>query len=167
MRFAMMTLLLTSLLGGTVPAVASEDSTDSMHRLTAEQTAAIVDMQQLGEAIMAWLTDRGTRLDQLFLRPWDNTVDIGDFDQVWTSEEIAAVLVPDYIDSVPTEDPWGSTIGFYIGGNPRVWPAFAIRMLGSNQVAERDSYRRGTYPPEEDWRDIVWIQTGFASWPEF
>ena len=132
---------------------------------TPEQIEVMAQLEEVGVALYRHWLVRFDACDIVPLPPWRGTIDVDDFDQL-TPEEVAQFLEPDFIESVPVLDPWGTPIDYRFNSKPReALPVWLVRSAGSDQMWEGDFYEKGPTLPAEDERDIIWVHDTFEVWP--
>jgi hypothetical protein len=114
-------------------------------------------LRNVGTAMMAWLTDNvgaaaaGHAVDEWPLR---------------TPDEVRDVLVPAYLSELPLQDGRGHDLEYRLDiDDPLASKVMLVRSPGSDGEFE-SSYSSAPFDPDETWRDIVWADGYYISWPE-
>lgn len=76
------------------------------------------------------------------------------------SDSLAHLLVPRFMKDLPRVDAWGNLYQFGLYGE-----RLAIRSPGSDGVYQNSPYKKGGFPSENGWQDIVYIEDKFIRWP--
>ena len=138
-----------------------------------KQKQAVAEIREIGMAFIGWLADQVST---------DDPADISAIARLdgWTvrrdSEEpntylrishaaLSELLVPVYLDSLPSTDPWGGSYEYSLNENLLGNQVLAIRSPGGDGVFETDDYVSGSFPSQEGGHDIVWCDGYFARWP--
>ena len=91
--------------------------------------------------------------------------DLGLFPAI-THQELTALLVPGYINSVPEIDGWGSPFEFYVDLADLVGTeTLAIRSAGRDETVSGNLYSPGSFPVGDDDEDLVWADAVFVRFP--
>jgi|CXWL01.1.fsa_nt_gi hypothetical protein len=123
----------------------------------------VAEMTAVSSAIIAWLSDQVGRA----LLPGDVmgtcTADLADYPAV-TPSALAALLVPQYIASVPSVDAWGHAYDYHLQTNDLFATHVALlRSAGSDGVFEGTVYACGAV--DSLAADLVWADDGRVRWP--
>lgn len=83
-------------------------------------------------------------------------------------QQLVALLVPKYAESVPEQDGWGHPLEFCLDRRSDGYPDYAagIRSAGSDARFEGERYAVGPFLPAETERDLVWFDGYFVAWPQ-
>lgn len=136
--------------GGIIAAIVIPNFLDAVQK--AKQKRTIVDERTVATAFLAWSVDNAetTRLE------------VGSL----SADQLGAMLVPDYIAELPTEDAWGHEFAFEITGqDAQGFPDFQIRSAGRDGVFERIPVATEAYPSDQYDRDIIWKGSAFLLRP--
>ena len=86
---------------------------------------------------------------------------------VISREELAKVLVPKYIASIPEKDGWGNAYEFHLNTtDPNAEHVMGLRSAGKDGKFSGDVYVIGSFSPTEADQDIPWMDGFFVRWPE-
>ncbi len=86
---------------------------------------------------------------------------------VISREELAKVLVPKYIASIPEKDGWGNPYEFHLNTtDPKAEHAMGLRSAGKDGRFSTDVYVIGSFEPGDADQDIPWMDGFFLRWPE-
>lgn len=86
---------------------------------------------------------------------------------VISREELAKVLVPKYIASIPEKDGWGNPYEFHLNTtDPNAEHVMGLRSAGKDGRFSSDVYSIGSFEPRDADQDIPWMDGFFLRWPE-
>lgn len=140
--------------GGIVAAILIPNLADAMEK--AKQKRTVSDVRNVGTAWMSWLTDQVGESE---------TWDIGEHP---TAAEMEAILVPEYMQDLPTTDGWGHELRYTVLST-KFTDASILRISspGRDGVFE-DPPPKGNrpFPAIEYDYDVVWQDGYFVSYPE-
>lgn len=129
----------------------------------------IKDIRNVGTAMFAWYTEEiapkasggGQKA------PADpKSADIGAV-AVISREELAKVLVPKYLASIPEKDGWGHPYEFHLSTtDPNALQVMGLRSAGKDGRFSGDLYVIGPFDPADADQDIPWMDGFFIRWPE-
>jgi prepilin-type N-terminal cleavage/methylation domain-containing protein len=126
------------------------------------QKRTVADIRNTGTAMFAWLTDQ---VGAAAAGKSSSTVDFRDYPPI-RGEDLATILVPEYIQEVPLTDGWGNDFEYTLNAdNPMADKIMAIRSPGRDGFAEADVYTVTGFDPDESDQDIVWADGFFVRWP--
>ncbi len=132
----------------------------------AHQKRTVADIRNLGTALVTWLDDQG---------PWPHLPKTGlgkvihlQSCPVATAERLRQMLVPKYIQDVPTTDGWGHPIEMRLDltDHPGRQHVMCLRSPGRDGKLSGDSYKIESFPQDDMDQDIVWCDGWFVRWPE-
>ena len=150
-----------------LPATAASEARPSTADLEGVR-GSVVDIRTIGTAMFRWLRDqpikRGALQDPG--APGEETPawDWRDCKSI-SHRELEAILVPDYLDVLPAEDPWRNDYEFCLNPDLESTPVLGVRGRGSDGRFEGYEYLVGGFPSKEAERDIVWSDGYFVTWP--
>jgi hypothetical protein len=83
-----------------------------------------------------------------------------------THEEAAALLAP-YVEpgALPRVDGWGHELTLCVRREGS-GPVIGIRSAGADGKFEGDVYEVGAFDPDDQDRDVVWLDGYFVRWPQ-
>ena len=117
-------------------------------------------MNELGQAMLSWLTDNASS--------WvPARLDVADY-ELMSHAELAARLVPLYIDAIPSYDAWGNRFEFYLPSDRYDLikaQVILIRSPGRDGQFDSQSYNPGSFSDQQYDRDLVWADGVFFRWP--
>jgi Type II secretion system (T2SS), protein G len=139
-----------------------------------ETKRAIGDIRNAGKAMFSWYTDQqrsakgkeqgeghATHAGEAAAR-----VDLGAI-PVISYDDLATLLVPRYIQSLPRNDPWGHPYEYRLNTqNLAATQIMAVRSAGADGKFSGDSYEVGAFSPADRDHDLVWSDGYFVAWPE-
>ena len=125
---------------------------------TPQHEAAMVEMEEIGVAMFAYLLDL-TLPRELNLGFGCGSIDVAGVPGI-SHAALESLLVPTYLTSLAELDPWGNAYEFRLAGS--LSPNFAaIRSAGSDGLFESTTYLLGySAGPTEDlvWFDTSWLR---------
>jgi hypothetical protein len=85
---------------------------------------------------------------------------------VISREDLAKVLVPKYIASLPQKDAWGRPYEFRLNTqDPNAIHVMAVRTAGKDGAFSGTEYKVGELPKGDENQDVVWEDGYFVRWP--
>ena len=138
------------------------------------QTArAVREMRDIGTALMEWLTDQLTGNSNQPPPPVDGTgwsfvAKEGQAPNTFTkisAEALAALLVPKYLEALPTVDPWNNPYEFAINRSYLADHVLSIRSAGADGIFDDEPYSVGPFPADSSGHDLVWADGYWVAWP--
>lgn len=161
--FTLIELLIVIAIIGIIAALILPNFLESLQK--AKQKRTMGQIKIVGTAMMAWLTDQAGGAAAAGAST-GATVDISTIAPI-TPDDLADVLVPAYIQEVPTTDAWHEPYDFHLSvDDPYGVHVLAGRSLGRDRTAEGDEYTVGSFEPTAYDRDLVWVDGGFIRWPQ-
>ncbi len=122
----------------------------------------MAEIHQTGTAMMAWLTGEigaagaGT-----------STVDISSYGTAITVADLEALLVPNYIANVPSNDGWGNPFEYYLMTSDLLAArVMAIRSPGRDGRYAASNYTFAGFVSTDYDQDLVWADGVFIRWPK-
>jgi len=143
----------------------SEPAVDEGPADAARQKQTLADMRNLGTAVMTWLTD------QVSAAAAGQATNVASYDlsglPVTSAADLEELLVPTYIQELPTEDGWGNPLEFRLAENVMAAQVFSVRSPGRDGEwdVEEGEYEVAPFEPTDYGRDIVWADGFFVRWP--
>jgi prepilin-type N-terminal cleavage/methylation domain-containing protein len=126
------------------------------------QKRTVADIRNTGTAMFSWLTDQ---VGAAAAGESSSTVDFRDYPPI-RGEDLATILVPEYLAEVPLTDGWGNDYDYTLNlENPLADKVMAIRSPGGDGFAEADVYTVTGFDPNASDQDIVWADGFFVRWP--
>jgi hypothetical protein len=147
------------------PAHADAPSDPAADRRAQRRTVA--DMRNVGTAMFSWLTDQvGAAAAGQPQTTTPKVVDLGAYPPI-TQRDLAAVLVPQYIQAIPEKDGWGHPYQFFLDtAHPLAKQVMGIRSAGRDGTFSAARYVTGSFDPASFDEDIVWTDGFFVRWPQ-
>lgn len=133
------------------------------------QRQTIANLRTLGTALYSWLKDHQSR-DETWETaeiPEGGTLAIGATLRI-SHAGLVQLLVPEYLQEVPTVDGWGHDYEVYFDPEHPFSgsPVMLIRSPGSDGIFAGDSYLVGSFAAEDTREDMVWADGAFIRWPQ-
>jgi hypothetical protein len=134
----------------------------------AAQKRTVADIRNTGTAMFSWLTDQlgAAAAGQSQTDMTQTRTDLRQYSQI-SAQELAKLLVPQYIQSVPETDGWGNPYEYYLNvTDPTARQVMSIRSPGKDGRFSGDDYTVGSFTPSNYDEDIVWADGFFVRWPQ-
>lgn len=148
----------------------------------ARQRISLERARHAGEAMTAWLGDAApaastTAVAAVSDEP-DEAAETAPADEPITAdwsrcpavayEELAAALVPAYLDELPRTDGWGHPLEFCLERAGTAGPRYRIgvRSPGRDGRFEDGAYPVGGFPSDAFDHDLLWLDGYLVSWPQ-
>jgi bla regulator protein BlaR1 len=127
-----------------------------------KQKQTIETVRNVGTALFAWLTDQEDAATEAQEPPggelpWSQC-------QAVSAEELENLLVPLYIQELPTQDGWGHPLEFCVN-REATYMVIALRSPGRDGEYEHATYPIGPFQAAEVDHDVVWSDGFFVRWP--
>ena len=159
--FTLIELLIVVAIIGLLAAMLIPNLLDALQK--AKQKRTMADERLMGGAMMGWLTDHS---GAAAAGAATTSIDLDDYDSI-TPANLAAELVPTYIQAIPTFDGWKKAYDLYLDTVvPIDQNVMAIRSRGRDGDAEGDVYDAEAFEPTDYDRDVVWADGFFVRWPQ-
>jgi hypothetical protein len=131
------------------------------------QARTLRDIRSVGTAMFAWLSDQvnaGVGESPPYLP--GKTTDLRQYSSI-SHKDLAGILVPNYLSSVPEHDGWGNPLEFYLDAKaPWAPQVMAIRSPGRDGKFSAPTYTPGSLPPGQFDEDIVWADGDLVRKPQ-
>jgi hypothetical protein len=151
-----------------LPAANAQPSMDD--NLATRQT--IQDIRNVGTAMFAWYKDEmSPKRSEESHKKAEASAEAESADisavPVISREDLAKVLVPKYIASIPEKDGWGNAYEFHLNTtDPNAVQVMGLRSTGKDGKFSGDVYVIGGFSPADAGQDISWMDGFFVRWPE-
>jgi len=157
--FTLIELLIVVAIIGIIAALLIPNFLDALQK--AKQKRTVADMRNIGTAMFSWLTD------QVGAASAGGTVDLDSYTGASTVSDIAAQLVSQYVQDVPSIDGWKGSYFYRLDtGNPLNAQVMAIASGGRDKSTPGGLYSVAAFDPTDYNQDIVWADGYFARWPQ-
>jgi hypothetical protein len=137
-----------------------------------QQVQTIKDIRNVGTAMFHWYKDQMAPRrspeahDSASQAAESKSQTLADI-PVISSEDLAKLLVPKYIDAIPATDGWGKPYEFRLQTkDPNAIRVMALRSAGQDGQYSGDTYEVSDFPGQEQAQDIAWIDGFFVRWPQ-
>jgi len=128
------------------------------------QARTIRDIRSVGTAMFSWLSDHAGDEETPYLP--SKTADLRQYSSI-SHKDLAGILVPDYLSSVPEHDGWGHPLEFYLDTKaPWAPQIMAIRSPGRDGKFSAPTYTHGSHPRDQFDEDIVWVDGDLVRMPQ-
>jgi hypothetical protein len=129
------------------------------------QKQTVADIKNVGTAMFSWLTDQ-VSAGAAGQSQAHQFVDITRYSLI-SHEDLNEILVPRYLQEIPTEDGWGHPYEFYLGVDNVTSPqVMSIRSAGRDGRFSSTNYSVGSFASNDFAEDIVWADGYFVRWPQ-
>lgn len=160
--FTLIELLIVVAIIGILASMLIPNLIDSLEK--AKQKRTVADIRNVGNSMMAWLTDRAQA--GAAGRAAASTIDLSEFTSA-THAEVKAALQPRYIQEVSQRDGWKFAYDYYLDiAAPQGLQVMAIRSAGKDGEFSGDQYAPGAFEPTDYRQDMVWTDGFFVRWPQ-
>ena len=161
--FTLIELLIVIAIIGIIAALLIPNFLDALQK--AKQKRTVADVRNTGTAMFSWLTDQvgaaaaGAAATDVVLSSYLTPVN---------GAAIGSILVPQYMQEVPSVDGWKTAYEYYLKTAAPLDPqVMAIRSMGRNKTAEGSgTYSVTSFDPTDYNQDIVWADGFFVRWPQ-
>jgi prepilin-type N-terminal cleavage/methylation domain-containing protein len=160
--FTLIELLIVIAIIGLIAAMMIPNLLDAMQK--AKQKRTIADIRITGTAMFSWLTDQvgaaaaGALVTQ---------VDLAAYGSVKRASDMTTILVPTYMQFVPTIDGWKAPYDYYLNMTSVMGRSvMAIRSKGRDFASPGDTYSVTNFDPTDYDQDIVWADGFMVRWPQ-
>jgi prepilin-type N-terminal cleavage/methylation domain-containing protein len=159
--FTLIELLIVVAIIGIIAALLVPNFIDSLQK--AKQKRTMADARNVGNSMMAWLTDQASAA----AAGASGTFDTGDWTGITDLAEIQAQLVPTYIQEVPRLDGWKQPFNYTMNiTDPEAERLFLITSGGRDANVPSGTYTIGSFDPTDYDQDIIWADGLFLRWPQ-
>ncbi|RPH57794.1 prepilin-type N-terminal cleavage/methylation domain-containing protein [bacterium] len=160
--FTLIELLIVIAIIGIIASMLIPNLLDAMQK--AKQKRTMADMRLVGSAMFAWLTDEA---GAAAAGQQATTIDLADYGTAVTPDDVAAVLVPTYLQYVPVRDGWKNDFDYYLKtGDPFARQVMAIGSPARDTTYDSGPYTVSGFDPTDYDRDIIWADGFFVRWPQ-
>ncbi|MEM7480600.1 MAG: prepilin-type N-terminal cleavage/methylation domain-containing protein [Acidobacteriota bacterium] len=159
--FTLIELLIVVAIIGIIAALLVPNLIDALQK--SKQKRTMMDARNVGNSMMAWLTDQASAA----AAGASSTIDLGDWTGVSTIPALRSALVPQYIQEIPVRDGWKRTFYYRmdlsgVGKEKR----FMIASGGRDLNLPAGTYTVGSFDPTDYDQDILWADGFFLRWPQ-
>ncbi len=161
--FTLIELLIVIAIIGLIAAMLIPNLLDAMQKTKQKRTMA--DMRITGTALFSWLTDE---VGAAAAGQANSNVVMASYGSQKSLALVASILVPQYLQDVPTRDGWKFTYEYYVKTeDAHARQVMLIRSRGRNNVAEGTTeYTVTSFDPTDYDQDIVWADGFMVRWPQ-
>ncbi len=158
--FTLIELLIVIAIIGIIAALLLPNLLDALQK--AKQKRTMGDIKIVGTALMSWLTDQSGAAAAAGAAE----IDLSSI-PVITHDDVADLLVAQYVQEVPRVDAWLHPIEFRLDrAHPFRQEVFSVRSLGRDGVASGTKYAEGAFDPTDYDQDLVWVDGWFVRFPQ-
>lgn len=159
--FTLIELLIVVAIIGIIAALLVPSFIDSLQK--AKQKRTMAEARNVGNSMMAWLTDQASAA----AAGASTSFDLGDWSGITDYDEIHAQLVPAYLQTLPERDGWKRDFGYTMEiEDPQALRLFLITSGGRDGTLEGGQYSVGAFDPTDYDQDIIWGDGLFLRWPQ-
>jgi prepilin-type N-terminal cleavage/methylation domain-containing protein len=159
--FTLIEVLIVVAVIGIIVAMLIPNLLDALQKAKQKQTMG--DMRTTGMAMFSWVTDQAAAAAA---GASATTVDLASYGTLLSVSDLSTVLVPQYIQSIPTLDGWRSPYQYYLRtDNPHAQQVMLIRSLGRDKTSDATVYTVTNFDPTDYDRDVVWADGYMVRWP--
>jgi prepilin-type N-terminal cleavage/methylation domain-containing protein len=156
--FTLIELLIVVAIIGIIAALLIPNFLDALQK--AKQKRTVSDARNVGTSMMSWLTDAASAA-----AAGQDTWAFADYTNAITDvTEISSLLVPRYIQKIPTKDGWGNDFSYGLVTEVFREQLMYVASPGRDNAFE-GPYTPGAFPPTDYGNDIVWADGYFVRWP--
>jgi hypothetical protein len=141
-------------------------------RALEQQKQTIVDIRNAGTAMFSWWQEEMAPKRSASAHkaaedregaPSKSIAEI----PVISHADLAKILVPKYLASLPEKDPWGHSYEYHLNtSDPNAAGIMGVRSAGSDGRFSGDAYEVGPFPVTDFAQDVAWIDGYFIRWPQ-
>ncbi|HEY3567348.1 MAG TPA: prepilin-type N-terminal cleavage/methylation domain-containing protein [Thermoanaerobaculia bacterium] len=159
--FTLIELLIVVAIIGIIAALLIPNFLDALQK--AKQKRTVADMRNAGTAMFSWLTDQ---VGAAAAGAAATEVDLSQY-TASNATDVAAVLVPQYLQSVPAKDGWKQDFKYWLEtADPLKKTVMAIGSGGRDKTFDGGPYTVAGFDPTDYDQDIVWADGFFVRWPQ-
>lgn len=156
------TILAAGLLFSTLACAGGSGDVDALR-------TTIGNVRDVGVALLAWHGDQTAGSTTPSELAEGAVVDAAGYTKI-SADQVAELLVPDYLEDLPREDGWGHPLEYRLNrrnaAESAAAPGIFIRSPGSDGVFEGDSYTVEGFAMGDFSRDVVWADGTFVRYPQ-
>ncbi len=160
--FTLIELLIVVAIIGIIAALLIPNFLDALQK--AKQKRTVADIRNTGTAMFSWLTDQ---VGAAAAGASASNIKTTTYGTEKTASDVAAKLVPQYLQDVPVNDGWKTSYDYFLNTeNPLAAQVMLIRSLGRDKTVETEDYTVTAFDPTAYDEDIVWADGFFVRWPQ-
>lgn len=132
------------------------------------QRRTIAEIRNTGTAMFSWLTDQvgAAAAGESQTEGVSPPINLKQYPRI-SAKELATILVPQYLKTVPETDGWGHPYEYYLNvADPTAMQVMSVRSPGKDGKFSAADYRVGSFTPSDFDEDIVWADGFFVRWPQ-
>ncbi|MEM7048759.1 MAG: prepilin-type N-terminal cleavage/methylation domain-containing protein [Acidobacteriota bacterium] len=159
--FTLIELLIVVAIIGIIAALLVPNMIDALQK--SKQKRTMMDSRNVGNSMMAWLTDTATAA----AAGASGTVSLADWTGTASISEMESALVPIYIQKIPRLDGWKQSFLYRLDlADPESDQVFLIGSGGRDLSTPSGTYTVGSFDPTDYDQDILWADGFFLRWPQ-
>jgi general secretion pathway protein G len=159
--FSLIELLIVVAIIGIIASMLIPNLLDAMQK--AKQKRTVAEIRITGSSLFSWLTDQ---VGAAAAGQSTTQVDVTAYGAGITADNLASILVPQYVQRVPSVDGWKNTYDYYLQtADLHARRVMAIRSRGRDGAADSTSYTVTSFDPTDYDRDIVWADGFMVRYP--
>lgn len=160
--FTLIELLIVIAIIGIIAAMLIPNLIDALQKTKQKRTMA--DMRIVGTSMFSWMTDQ---VGAAAAGQATSNVAIGSYGSVKSVAALQSVLVPQYIQEIPSLDGWKFPYQYYLKTtNLHDRQVMLIRSRARDNAFDYSEYSVTSFDPTDYDQDIVWADGFMVRWPQ-
>jgi general secretion pathway protein G len=160
--FTLIELLIVIAIIGIIAAMLIPNLIDALQKTKQKRTMA--DMRIVGTAMFSWMTDQ---VGAAAAGQGSSNVAIGSYGAVKSVAAIQSVLVPQYLQDIPSLDGWKFPYQYFLKNTTvHERQVMLIRSRARDNAFDSSEYSVTSFDPTDYDQDIVWADGFMVRWPQ-